>query len=130
MTGLRARLRDYTIYVAVGLSLSFITYWCAIHKIGDADSFARWGGLVVSTAGLAALFTGPGRKACSSRRYTVVLTAVLSLRVVIVGSVLWYFLANSNIRYVILLPVEWLIINALLKRFGTPCRISANHNVE
>ena len=47
---LQGRLRDYAVYVAVGLSLVAVAYWSAVRfTVEEAHGFYKWLALAVQT---------------------------------------------------------------------------------
>lgn len=47
---LSSRVRDFAVYIAIGVVLVMGVLWCSWHNIGGGDAIVRWGGLCAHSA--------------------------------------------------------------------------------
>lgn len=112
-----ARLRDFALYVAIGLCVAMTAIGVAQTDISH-DAFIRWGGLAVNTCVLFGYFIADSRRFFSRWSFWGLTIALLSLHIILFGIVLTHVGQWKLIWFMVMIlevPVLLFIRNRFLK---------------
>ncbi len=115
----RARLRDFALYVAIGLVVAMLAIGVAQTDISH-DAFVRWGGLAVNTCVLFGYFIADSRSFFRKWSFWAVTIALLSLHAAVFCIVLTHVSQWKLVWFMVMIlevPVLLFVRNRFLKPF-------------
>lgn len=98
----RRRLRDFVLYIAIGLCVAFVAMGLAQTDISH-DSFIRWGGLTVNTSVLFGYFVADSRPLFRRVSFWILTVALLSVHVIVFALVLTHVSQWKLIWFMVML---------------------------
>lgn len=122
------RVLDYIIYVSIGLVVVALIYWSTSTSIGENNGIVRWGGLVGDTVLLVCYRGRPRRHLGVKTRYWIVFGTFLAVRTALLISALLIYPGWRAFHFIILFPLELLVMNLLLIRFGLAASSAADRH--
>ena len=115
----RARVRDFALYVAIGLTLVLLVVWGASHEI-SGDVVGRWGGLAVNTAILFGYTAKHHRASLKRGSFWFVISSLFILHLLLFVHVLQTFEGWRLAWWIIATPIEYVVVGLVLVLTGHP----------
>ena len=117
----RARIVDYVIYLSVSVVLVTLFWWTLMNdKIENEEDITRWGGLGLSTIILSAIVAPLHRRSHQRVKFWAIFWGLLLVRVLVLKWVLWTYGVVHVAPYAVLLPIETIWMNLVLRKTCLP----------